>query len=92
MDGRRAAGMDDVETRKPGRDVLAEGEGMTPEMYRLFCIFVSIEGIANLAATQPPETMRRLLGGIVEAARKGIEEVKSHPRWPDPPELGAAGG
>ena len=72
--------MNDAETQKAGRDVPAEGEGMTPTMYRLLTVFTAIEVAAESAAQSPeavrPEAMRRLLGAIAEAARKGIAEVK----------------
>ena len=74
--------MNDAETPKTGRDVLVEGEGMTPTMYRLLTVFTAIEVAAESAAAQPPEAvrpeaMRRILGAIAEAARKGIAEVKA---------------
>ena len=76
--------MDNVETPKTARDALAEGEGegTMPTMYRLLTMFTAIEVAASSAAAQPPEAirpeaMRRLLGAIAEAARKGIAEVKA---------------
>ncbi len=77
--------MDDVGTPKVHRDVLAESEGMTPTTYRLLTVFTAIEVAAASAAAQPPEAvrpevMRRILGAIAEAARKGIAEVKEAAR------------
>ena len=77
--------MNDAETPKAGRDVLAEGEGTMPAMYRLLTMFTAIEVAASSAAVQPPEavqpeTMRRILSAIAEAARKGIAEVKEAAR------------
>jgi hypothetical protein len=74
--------MNDAETSKAGRDVLAEGEAMVPTVYRLLTIFTAIEVAASSAAVQPPgavrpEAMCRILGAIAEAARKGIAEVKA---------------
>jgi hypothetical protein len=76
--------MDSVETPKAARDALAEGEGegTMPTLYRLLTMFTAIEVAAASAAAQPPEAvppeaMRRLLGAIAEAARKGIAEVKA---------------
>ena len=81
MEQVREEAMDDVETPKARRDVSAEGEGMTPTMYRLLTVFTAIEVAAESAAAQSPEAvrpevMRQLLHGIAEAVRKGIAEVK----------------
>ena len=53
---------------------LAELARVTPERSRLHAFFSSIETAAEIGAALPPEPMRRLLAGIVLAAREGMED------------------
>jgi len=55
---------------------LAELARVTPERSRLHAFFSSIETAAEIGAALPPEPMRRLLAGIVLAAREGMEATK----------------